>query len=180
MDTPKIPRVPKNFLSWFHNVLRSWSNNLGNSPWHHMGEKLRHERWELGSNTWAVSNNMWAMMPNLVNGHGFRVHILKLVLSFFIYFILKYLHFDWTKVKGAYYHGILRKTNQSIVHFYYNNPHQYMSLILILKHAFEHNTWNINHTLQHLQVQVATWPHCRSTLGRWWTCHYRNPPCKEI
>lgn len=38
---------------------------------------------------------------------------------------------------------------------FFNNPHQYMVLTEILKHAVEHNTWNITHTLLHMQVQVA-------------------------
>ena len=56
------------------------------------------------------------------------------------------------------------KNYQSIVGFYHNNPHQYMVLIEIIKHVVEHNTWNITHTLPHLQVQIATWSHYRSTL----------------
>lgn len=42
-----------------------------------------------------------------------------------------------------------------ILNFYYTNLHRYMSLIDILKHAVEHNTWNNTHTLQHRQVQVV-------------------------
>lgn len=48
------------------------------------------------------------------------------------------------------------KSNQSIVGLYYSKPHQYMSLIEILKHAVEHNIWNIMYTLRHVQIQIAT------------------------
>ena len=41
------------------------------------------------------------------------------------------------KSEGAYYHGY-SKNYQPIVEFYYNNTHQYMSLINILKHVDEH------------------------------------------
>ena len=34
---------------------------------------------------------------------------------------------------------------QLIVDFYYNNPHQYMSLTVIYKHAVEHNTEYYSH-----------------------------------
>jgi hypothetical protein len=46
-------------------------------------------------------------------------------------------------------------------------PHQYMSFTLILKHAVEHNTWNITHTLQHLQVQLAKWILIGYDIGRY-------------
>lgn len=43
-----------------------------------------------------------------------------------------------------------------------------ISLTNIVKHAVEHDTWNIAHIWQHLQVQVTTWPHCRSMLESAW------------
>ena len=48
------------------------------------------------------------------------------------------------------------KNYQYIAYFNHNNPHQYISLNEILKHATKHNNWNITHTLSHLQVQVPT------------------------
>ena len=92
---------------------------------------------------------------------------------------MKYLHFDRTRMEGAF--TINNFMNyQYIVYFYYSNPHQYMSLTEILKYAVEHNTWNISHTLSHLQVQLTPWPHYRSTLEYEWTCYYYNPPCTKI
>ena len=48
-----------------------------------------------------------------------------------------------------------------------------MSITNILKHVAQHNTWNITHSQEHLQVQVATWPHCRCRLEHERTCHCR-------
>ena len=45
--------------------------------------------------------------------------------------------------------------NQTIFGSYYNKPHQYMSLVEILKHAIEHYIWNITYTLQRLPIQAA-------------------------
>ena len=53
-----------------------------------------------------------------------------------------------------YYHGHLGDV-RFIAEIYYKNPNQYTSFTNILKHAAQHNTWNITHTLQHLQVQVV-------------------------
>lgn len=44
----------------------------------------------------------------------------------------------------------------SIVDFNYHKPHQYKSLVDILKHVVEHNTLTITYILQHRQVQVVT------------------------
>lgn len=48
------------------------------------------------------------------------------------------------------------KIYQFIFCFYYKNSHQYMLLTDIFKHATEHYTLIITHTLQHPQAQVVT------------------------
>ena len=95
-------------------------------------------------NTWVVGGNMWATMPSLVNGHSLRYIFSYWYLYFWKFSIIKYSHFDWTRVKGGYNHEYFLNY-QFITNLYYNNPHQYMSLTKILKHAVEHNTWNITH-----------------------------------
>ena len=54
-----------------------------------------------------------------------------------------------------------------------------MSLTEILKRSVEYNSWNVTHALQHMQVQVAAWPRCRSTLEREWLCHFCSTPCTK-
>ena len=41
-DTPRVPKVPNNFLSWFHNVLQSWSKNLKKNSTTPYGGKEKH------------------------------------------------------------------------------------------------------------------------------------------
>ena len=66
-----------------------------------------------------------------------------------------------------------------ILEFYHKNPHQYMSLLDIVEHVVEPNTWSDTHTPQHQQVQVVIWPHYRQTLESEFVI-VLIPPCIEI
>ena len=46
-------------------------------------------------------------------------------------------------VKGAYYHGLLKKFN-SLLNGFKNNPNQFMSFFDSFKHVGEHNTWTLS------------------------------------